>query len=112
MSARESESGRMQGAYFIAMLHLLPDFTAFKAECTDAALCSMRLAAIPAVSFATNKRLENVAQLSLAGLSIATANQHDNPTGWIFAVRLGFEKADCNPSKISLADKVSELSSQ
>jgi hypothetical protein len=56
--------------------------------------------------WATCKRLKNVVQLSLLGLSIAAAYLADNPTGWIFALRLGIEKADHDPSKISLEDKV------
>lgn len=85
----------------------MKDHAAAVAENPCQALYNLRLAAIFSQLWATCKRVKNVAQLSLFGLSVALAVMPGNPHGWIFATRLGIEKADQDPSKISVDDKVS-----
>lgn len=88
------------------LLHIVQDYTAFKAKEPSKALKSLRAAAILAVSWATCKRLKNVKQLSLAGLAIAIVDMPENPSGVLFALHLGTEKARHSPDRVSYSDEV------
>jgi hypothetical protein len=69
----------------------------------------LRLAAVLAVSWATCKRLKNVAKLSLAALRVAVVDTPGNPTGVLIALLLGLEKAHLTSAKKALADQVGSV---
>ena len=61
-----------------------------------------------ALSWATCKRLKNLATLSLDGLAVVGANYDDNPSGYIFGAYLGPEKAQLDPSRKGMVDEVGD----
>jgi hypothetical protein len=88
-------------------MYSLQDYTAF----TDAShphkyIRRLRHAAVLALSWATVKRLKNIAQLSLGGLAVVAADFEDNPSGYIFGAHLGTEKARLDPTRKGMADEV------
>ena len=70
------------------------------------ALKRLRLAAVLALSWATCKRLKNIAKLSLAGLAVACMEHPMNPSGAMIAVNLGLEKAQLLAAKKAMSDAV------
>ena len=61
-----------------------------------------------ALSWATCKRLKNLAQLSLAGVAVVAADFPDNPSGLVFGAYLGLQKAQLDPSRKGMVDEVGE----
>ena len=54
-----------------------------------------------ALSWATCKRLKNIARLSLAGVAVVAADYADNPHGFVMGAHMGPEKAYLDPSRRS-----------
>ena len=85
----------------------LQDFTAVSdTEHPHKYLKRLRLAAVLALSWATCKRLKNLAQLSVAGLAVVAADFPDNPSGYILGAYLGLEKARLDPAQKGMVDEV------
>ena len=89
--------------------HHSQDFSAFYAAKPNTALRRLRLSAVLGLSWATCKRLKNIARLSLAGLAVAVVEQPGNPSGCVLSVNLGLEKAHLTSSRRVTIDEVSCL---
>lgn len=87
----------------------MQDYSAFSDSAhPNRYLKQLRFAAIMALSWATCKRLKNLAQLSLAGVAVVAADFPDNPSGLVFGAYLGLQKAQLDPSRKGMVDEVGE----